>query len=185
MLCRRHNEALSPLDATAHRFFSFILGKSSSTELLLPGYELERWFLKLLCGMMSKGLGTVAGQRIPAVLPERGLVQTLFEAAPIPKGCGVSFMLEDRVESLSSMHVYIMANERAGVFGCGLRLGYCHTIFTLGPITSTPKRDGKAGFMHHPSCLLISGHGPDREVHFGWTGGGIVNLVIRPPGNEQ
>ncbi len=56
ILCERHNSALSPLDSIAARLFQAFdeEGASGSGRQLLylfSGHDLERWLLKVLCGM--------------------------------------------------------------------------------------------------------------------------------------
>jgi hypothetical protein len=63
--CQRHNNALSPVDDEALRFFMSLA--EMTTQLQTPqtspihdfrtfnGHDLERWFLKALCGMTAFG----------------------------------------------------------------------------------------------------------------------------------
>lgn len=64
ILCQRHNGALSPLDAIALRFYR--RANSAREHLLAPrgrrdkvylfnGNDLERWMLKVLCGLLVSG----------------------------------------------------------------------------------------------------------------------------------
>ena len=56
VLCERHNAALSPLDGVGKRFFEYIMrGIEQSDILMINGYEVERWMLKLLCGYLASG----------------------------------------------------------------------------------------------------------------------------------
>jgi hypothetical protein len=184
VLCERHNNALSPLDALAGRFFRFVRGDETKfTELVIPGYELERWMLKVLCGIMVKGMGTVNCQQLDPMEPKLELNQTLFERAAIPEGCGLSYLLEEQPAiTHESLELYVMSEEPVGVFGLGFRLGYFRLLFTLAQVTSTPKGDGLPGLNHHPKCIVITGHGPDREVHFGWPEGKAAYLNITAHG---
>lgn len=55
VLCKRHNNALSPLDSTAGAFLKGILKtpeflqKHDLRGIILSGDDLERWILKTLC----------------------------------------------------------------------------------------------------------------------------------------
>jgi hypothetical protein len=63
ILCRRHNQALSPLDAEAGRLFRTIGGfdkdfneqHPSDAIAVFSGEDIERWMLKTLCGMVASG----------------------------------------------------------------------------------------------------------------------------------
>lgn len=60
VLCTRHNSALSGLDDTAVRFFEAFnedraAGSGQQLLHLFCGHDLERWLLKILCGMASSG----------------------------------------------------------------------------------------------------------------------------------
>ena len=67
VLCTRHNQALSPLDTIAAGFFQFftIQWSTHNVEVYLTrGYDLERWLLKMLCGLVMSGNATLDGQRL-------------------------------------------------------------------------------------------------------------------------
>lgn len=73
ILCKRHNEALSPLDSEAGHFFACLIKvlvdlerKSYSTKLsyhLISGEALELWMLKVACGLYF-AVGSKDGVRI-------------------------------------------------------------------------------------------------------------------------
>ncbi|MFQ5798661.1 MAG: hypothetical protein ACE5H0_08205 [Bacteroidota bacterium] len=62
VLCERHNSALSPLDVIAVRLFQAFdeegaAGSGQQLLYLFSGHDLERWLLKILCGITcSKNL---------------------------------------------------------------------------------------------------------------------------------
>ena len=56
MLCKRHNSALSQLDAIAVRLFQAfdeerVSGSGQQLIHLFSGHDIERWLLKILCGL--------------------------------------------------------------------------------------------------------------------------------------
>jgi hypothetical protein len=56
ILCKRHNNSLSGLDSVATKFFRFLFERTPEPRFhLINGFELERWFLKVLCGYVSAG----------------------------------------------------------------------------------------------------------------------------------
>ena len=103
VLCNRHNEALSPLDAVAGDLFgAFNDAKRTfdTTGTVLPragrvfsGYDIERWMLKVLCGMVSsRNATTMTGDLfLPGWQPPRAWLDILFGGAGFPDGCGLYF----------------------------------------------------------------------------------------------
>lgn len=63
ILCKRHNESLSPLDKESARFFgklySYQSGQQSSVKIvteefnIFSGFDIERWLLKALAGLLA------------------------------------------------------------------------------------------------------------------------------------
>jgi hypothetical protein len=78
VLCKRHNEALSPLDAEAGRLIETIGNydrefnqENPRAEIsILCGEELEKWMLKTTCGMVAAGQVTRDGVRVEPYIPE-------------------------------------------------------------------------------------------------------------------
>jgi hypothetical protein len=73
-LCRRHNSALSPLDAAAKIFFAGLRDCLESSEAVLPyllsGHDVERWLLKTLKA------NETAAAHIGGKAPEKGAETT-------------------------------------------------------------------------------------------------------------
>jgi hypothetical protein len=95
VLCERHNGALSGLDAWVRTFVEAIdlwrihlpSGRSGDFHRLFNGYDLERWMLKVLCGVY-------VGRSQPDELakmwhPPLAWLDILFSGAPFPPGCGL------------------------------------------------------------------------------------------------
>ena len=180
VLCTRHNNALSPLDTLAAKFIRFVRGEAPFTELIIQGYELERWILKTLCGFLAQGVVAVNGRPVEVSPPKLASVRTLFERAPIAEGCGLCYIQGEHGQfSPGSMEFYVMANEPLGVLGIGLRIEYLRLLFTLCPVTPTSKTpNGILAILHHPTCIVIQEQGRDREVHFGWPGGPVASVTV-------
>lgn len=98
ILCRAHNEALSPLDNVAKSFLEAILHIHSSAKphamvtITLNGDLFERWLLKVLCGFMASGNSfSRQGQSAPQQ-PSQEFVRFLFGEDPLPDGFGFYFV---------------------------------------------------------------------------------------------
>ena len=92
MLCKRHNNALSPVDSTAGAFLKGILKtpeflRSEELRLLsLSGDNFERWMLKTLCTHII-----VVGKFGKAWEPPLEWLEILWNMKPFPAGCGLYF----------------------------------------------------------------------------------------------
>jgi hypothetical protein len=100
ILCSRHNSALSGLDAIAGRLFDFLLCVSTTgyrrpqvPVALFNGHDLERWMLKVLCGVVTSDNAIKDDVRIrPVAKPPVQWLRTLFYHRPFPAQCGIYFM---------------------------------------------------------------------------------------------
>ncbi len=92
VLCKRHNNALSSVDATAGRFLKAILRTPDSLRghemrvLMLSGDDLERWMLKTLCThiVVVRKFGDNWEPPVP-------WLDILWGMKPFPSGCGLYF----------------------------------------------------------------------------------------------
>src|SRR5262249_13686733 len=92
MLCDRHNPALSPLDAIALRLFHAFNedaapGSGRRLVYLFSGHDVERWLLKLLCGLACSG-NLLSGSGIDVSIPRQWL-EILFGYTSFPDGQGL------------------------------------------------------------------------------------------------
>lgn len=98
MLCEAHNHALSALDTEAGRFFRTLAnvdtalqaGAGTNESFDLSGAKLERWMLKMVCGMVATNQIASNAARIPAPL-EDDWVRILFEVGHWPDAWGLYF----------------------------------------------------------------------------------------------
>lgn len=95
ILCKRHNEMLSDLDAKAKDFFAQVVWAFSEGSVALPdrrvavdGDALELWVLKACCGFFASGEMLVQGQQAEYNLPVEWL-RILFQAAPWTRNTGL------------------------------------------------------------------------------------------------
>jgi hypothetical protein len=94
ILCQRHNESLSPLDAHAKIFFTELLRALSNDEqapnrrVSVDGDRLEQWVLKACCGALASGNLVEKGQAIVREPPRRWL-EILFRESRWEQGAGL------------------------------------------------------------------------------------------------
>jgi hypothetical protein len=90
VLCRKHNEALSPLDAVAGSFFRTVYASTrGGIQDLIPldelcfefdGRVIERWLLKVLCGVLASGNHSGSNRSVP-----RAWIEVLYERRSWPE----------------------------------------------------------------------------------------------------
>ena len=94
VLCKRHNNALSPLDATICKLYDALMSyhRGEKLHIELDGEELERWAIKTLLGMLvSKNVRAFDGTKgILDAVPDP-YVKILFGIDEMPLNCGFYF----------------------------------------------------------------------------------------------
>ena len=88
VLCERHNNALSDLDACAKEFFGWLLRALSKSQVPAPdqklrvdGDKLERWVLKACCGALASGNLLEDATRVSREPPRKWLDILFSESA--------------------------------------------------------------------------------------------------------
>ena len=95
ILCKRHNEALSPFDGEASRLSKYLLGSVldkplERSELRVDGRLLEKWALKTYANLGY--IGALDPVHHTRVTPPPFLVTHIFEDTPLPQGIGLYFV---------------------------------------------------------------------------------------------
>jgi hypothetical protein len=180
-LCKRHNEALSPLDVSALRFYRHLSGMyetlygagggtKTDQVALFNGRDLERWMLKVLCGFVTSGNAVVDGEkRVLAadahwcdlvmgrkVLPQGlGLWATSNPGDVLNTSCGIGFApLFGDHQRLGGISMEIN--------GIRLALALCTVINHKGTVLD--------GALFRPTSLLFVGEARRVMLKFGWNG---------------
>jgi len=101
ILCKRHNEALGPLDRHATRFYRYLMnvpkllrepGRKRDHLRMFSGPDLERWMIKALAGLLASGNAVLNGQKIVTTIPPRWLNVLMGRQNPLP-GTGLGSMV--------------------------------------------------------------------------------------------
>lgn len=124
ILCKRHNEALSGLDAMALRLFQTIDNavrqkQRQSRVFLFDGSDLERWLLKTLCGsVFSRNAHTrgVNSDWRPSAL----WLNVLFNGVDFPNRCGFYFAGDSADAIEGGFKLRTISNANDGVYGVGI-----------------------------------------------------------------
>jgi len=91
VLCKKHNEMLKDIDGTAFNFFKEIFDPQENGKFF-NGYTLERWFMKLLFGLVSPGNAQYQNKSLKNWTPDKKWLETLFYGKSIPKFSGLHFV---------------------------------------------------------------------------------------------
>jgi hypothetical protein len=141
ILCKRHNEALSPLDTTAGRFFSAIklmhddiFDKKTLSKrwkwLLFSGEELELWLLKTAIGLFYSG--NVALNKITLCDTQslNQLCSNILYSGTLAPPCGVyvrPIAIQGQLNQLQMQPLSDDENKRT----VGFRMSYLSFDFNL------------------------------------------------------
>lgn len=130
ILCTRHNEALSPLDTVAIRFFGAFLTinkefqdaslKSIERLYLFNGHDIERWMLKTLIGTVVSGNATdQKGNQIRDWRPRRQWLQIMLGQKSFPGKWGMYFKAPVGETALrkEGFTFAALSNSEDGVYG--------------------------------------------------------------------
>lgn len=189
VLCTRHNAALSNIDEIGKLFFQFIMGVNVTREvLMINGFELERWMLKLLCGYISSGN---ISPKFKQWQPSNQWLQILFGREDVPIGSGMYILRgRDIKTSYNQILVWVIENDRKdNLNGLFFQIFGFQFLFFMGlPRWDIPQRIYKSGWQmrYRPECLVIVNYSKQREVHFGPPPrGGYVVMKTSLPGNKS
>lgn len=183
ILCERHNSSLSPLDAiSVHLFQAFdeegVAGSGQQLLHLFCGHDLERWLLKILCGMLySKNLKPDNDGNLSI---SRQWLEILFGYTDFPDGQGlyVCTTIGHRLDGPRGLMLRAIT-ERGGLTGMGLWV--CGYEFILS-MSGFPSRrfDGRK-VVYRPLEFYTTGPNFEKSVLLSWNGVadlGTVHLVI-------
>ncbi len=105
ILCTDHNHALSPYDTEAGRLFrsikefdkDFNNEVPSSEYVKLNGLYIEKWMLKIVCGMIASNQMRMGGEKIAPVMKDVYL-DLLFNNKPWEEHWGFYFKIPEKTE---------------------------------------------------------------------------------------
>lgn len=143
ILCKRHNEALSPLDSVSIRILDCLekIDKASVSEdaeekiYLFNGYDIERWMLKTVCGVLFSRNGSMTGKQITDWSPPLHWVQILFENKAFPKNTGLFYAGKVGQKENTSLKFDFMplSDEVSDIDGAHFRIRFLQFILAMTP----------------------------------------------------
>lgn len=186
ILCSRHNHALSPLDATAIKFFEFFTKPWDGDKdeiLLLSGAELERWMLKMLCGIVASGNATF-GKTTGKWQPPQNWLRILYGTDKIEAPAGLHCITGEYREVTELVQIVpISSPSSEELIGLSIVISGIGFIFSMEEIEGTFVKDhlqSKRFQTHYrPEAFQLNNGQNRREAHFGWLDGEFLALNIK------
>ena len=174
VLCKRHNEALSPLDATAVRFFTKLDNVIRQTErrsqvFLFDGTDLEHWMLKTLCGTVFSGNADIKRAQVTNWKPDLLWLNILFDAKPFPDRWGLYYSAESADTVEGGIKLSALANSTDGVYG--VRISLDDELFLF--LMDTPPEDATGTYLtrytYRPKAIGLQNAYCENVILFGWN----------------
>lgn len=172
VLCARHNSALSPLDAIAVRIFKSFdeQGAAGSGQQLLwlfSGHDLERWLLKILCGIAcSKNLSF--HDEVDLSIPKYWL-EILWGVAEFPdeQGLYVCKARGHRFEGSRGLQLRAITG-RGRLTGMGLWVCGYELILSMSGFPS--RVFDQREVVYRPLEFYVTGRDFEKSVMLSWDG---------------
>jgi len=172
VLCRRHNSALLKLDAIAVRLFQAFddEGADRSGKQLLylfSGHDLERWLLKILCGITVSNNVSV-DRPTDLSIPDYWL-NILFGKAGFPDGQGLYICKSKGHRFEGPRGLRLKTIVRSGRLS-GMGLDLCGSELILS-MSGFPSRvfDGRE-VAYRPLEFYTTGRNFEKSIMFSWDG---------------
>jgi len=173
MLCKRHNEALSGLDAMALRFFQRLDNAIRQTErrdcvFLLDGTDFERWMLKTLCGGVFSGNAHTRDASTDW-RPSLQWLNILFGGELFPGRWGFYYSGESADTIEGGFKLRTLSNSTDGVYG--VRISLDDELFLF--LMATPPEDLAgtylARYIYRPKEIVLLNGDCETVIRFGWN----------------
>lgn len=176
VLCKRHNNALDPLDTAAGRLFGILASDLRRDEYVYTsGDDLERWALKLICGTYAASIAARLGE-VPArdrLIPLPWL-ESLFTKTPLQAPLGLYFCPErkPRTDGGTILWVRNLFSSDGLPAGIELHFAVIDFLLVLDPVilVANPMPGGWGQYRHHWRMHFLS-DGLRRTIEFSWQSG--------------
>ncbi len=184
VLCETHNSKLSPFDKEAGRFRRTlqefdqyllenwtVLNKSSPPRPF-NGSLLERWMLKVLCGLAYSGAAETKGIAKKKWLPPNKWLQILWGKEAFPIGCGL-YCLPEFV-SIKGWSFVIFSNSLQGPYA--LKMSIDEKTFILAMDDKLIKTHFSSAIFH-PAVITTSKGANEYSLLINWGTSGPAQSV--------
>jgi hypothetical protein len=179
VLCGRHNNALSPLDAEAGRFFETLAqflremttGERQTTWGLFSGHDLERWFVKVFYGGMAAGVWSDLVHAPNWTAPVAGL-SALFCRGPWSRRTGLYIPMHQPIfiEHWNKVAFNACLNDDAVIQGVVVQLADIPFLCLDQPPTFKS--------TYRPPAVVIRKGSDLRRLIFSWEDGAAPGHLV-------
>lgn len=178
VLCKRHNSALSPLDSIAVRLFNAFDERQTPEHehalYLFCGHDIERWLLKILCGLASSGNLALDGE-CDTSIPEYWL-RILFGEAEFPDEQGLYVCKSRGHRFVGPRGVALRAvTGRGRLTGIGLWVCGYELILSMSGFHSRTF-DGRE-MAYRPLELHTTGRNFEKSILLSWNGSADLGTI--------
>ena len=185
VLCDHHNSALSSLDASAIQLFNhlklidskkrFIDLARTPNGIRFDGHTIEKWFLKVLCGVIASGNYQINGQGYGKLAVSDYLLDLLFSKRPWDVGIGLYVNAKDKseVRAFKGVGFHLICATKGtdcSVVGISIELWG----FPLKCFFATHKQGWDLS-QYRPEGLKFKNGPTIRELHFDWPQGSVTS----------
>jgi len=190
ILCKYHNEALSPLDAEAKRLYAglFEMTRPDSqpgVKVLLNGFDIERWVFKVLCGELIGGivLGSHSERLGGDCFPDEQLA--LVADAELWKAADLGLYYASQAVHLHPPDLRfapIVNQEKRSIEGAHFSVWGLEFFLVALPGLAEKIRATRQ-LLHRPSRFSFANEDGDSELLISWNdarSGGEVRFTERP-----
>ena len=193
-LCRKHNSALSPLDAAAQYFFtslkSYLEQDAGSRHALISGHDLERWILKTAkAAAVSKNLARGRKPLSGAFSRDEAILDMLDAPYHWPEGAGLYCTMNtgDVTENAPRFQFQPFTNECDDIEALAVSILGLRFVLMLGS-PDFNKYPGLRNAKYRPGRIVISYPNSTNWLTMSWDDGRVhealtVQWVRQSPQN--
>jgi hypothetical protein len=172
VLCERHNSALSPLDDIAVRLFQAfdergVVGSGRLVLRVFSGHDLERWLLKVLCGLAQKK--NLQTDDVCDMSIQRHWLEILFGYSDFPKDIGLYVCVTKGHLMQSDFDLTIRALTRRHIL-TGIVLTVYGYEIVLSMLGFPNRRSNGRQFAYRPEELYAIGRKFEKSIILSWAG---------------
>jgi hypothetical protein len=163
VLCSRHNNLLSPLDQLTTRFFASLGDFGSPLHPHRPmhsfrGFDLERCFLKMMCGAISAGVLKLKDRS--TWRPDGAILRALIGGVPLQRPCGLS-VWRRKEEGDQKIPLGMRGFSKGGeVYGFHLVTPWTDFVLAIRPDAVVVPNASVAEGCYRPALMEIGGAKP-------------------------